>query len=95
MKFNGALVKVNDDLTIGLAVVEKGFLDLPMEERIRRMKMYKAAFDPSFPLCLLIEAPTEHDREEYWGRPDLTEALKEIPLNMMTFRTYEGPDDVE
>lgn len=94
MKFNGALVKISDKETIALAVVEGDFLELPMEERIARMKQYKAGFDPKLPLVLLLEAPSAETREQYWGRPDLIEKLKEIPLNMMTFKTYEGPDNI-
>lgn len=94
MKFNGALVKVSDEQVIGVAVVEEDFLEQPMETRIARMKQYKEGFGPHVPIVLLLEAATSSSKEIFWGRPDLTEQLKEIPLNMMTFKTFEAPDDL-
>lgn len=92
MKFNGALVKVSDEQVIGVAVVEEDFLEQPMETRIARMKQYKEGFGPQVPIVLLLEAASGNSEETYWGRPDLIESLKEVPLNMMTFKTYEAPD---
>lgn len=94
MKFNGALVKTNEDTVIGVAVVEHNFLELPNEERVQRMKQYKAGFGPQIPMVLLI-ASHKGSKERYWGRPDLVDQLTEIPLNMMSFKTQIAPDTVE
>ena len=85
MKFNGALVKV-EDMTIAVAVDSVDFLQLPQEERLQKMRMYQSAF-PKTPFVMLLEMADGSC--EYFGRPDLTARLKEVPLNYITFKTYE------
>ena len=90
MKFNGAIVKVRDDYNIAIAVVGKDFLQYGLNERMQAMRQYASAF-PGIPFVVLIDH--EDGSSEYFGRPDLTAQLKEIPLNYMTFKIYETQED--
>ncbi|MDO4281648.1 MAG: hypothetical protein Q4C56_08460 [Peptococcaceae bacterium] len=92
MKFNGALVKT-DARVIGVAVVDKSFVDKEPLERAKYIQAYIKGFGGQVPVVLLLgNADNLGDSEDFWGRPDLVAHLKEIPLNMMTFKTYTAPD---
>ncbi len=91
MKFNGALVKTKER-TIGVAVVEDTFLELDPIERGQRMSQYVKGFGGNTPVVLLISS--SNNQEQYFGRPDLIPLVAEVPLNMMTFKTWEAPDEV-
>ena len=92
MKFNGALVKT-DARVIGVAVVDKSFIDKDPMERAKYIQAFIRGFGGNAPVVLLIgDANDVGKSEQFWGRPDLVEHLKEIPLNMMTFKTYIAPD---
>ncbi len=91
MKFNGALVKT-DARVIGVAVVDKNFLDKEPLERAKYMQAFIEGFGGKVPVVLLLGSKNFSESEEFWGRPDLVQHLKEIPLNMMTFKPYTAPD---
>lgn len=92
MKFNGALVKT-DARVIGVAVVDKSFINKDPMERAKYIQAYIEGFGGQVPVVLLLGAKNDLGvNEEFWGRPDLVAHLKEIPLNMMTFKTYTAPD---
>lgn len=92
MKFNGALVKT-DTRVIGVAVVDKSFVDKEPMERAKCMQAFIQGFGGNAPVVLLLgDKDNLGDKEQFWGRPDLVEHLREIPLNMMTFKTYTAPD---
>lgn len=90
MKFNGALVKT-EERVIGVAVVENNFLDLDPETRAKRMLQYHKGFGGKVPVVVLLESI--ENKENYWGRPDLIPLVKDVPLNMMTFKTWTAPDE--
>lgn len=96
MKFNGALVKTSTRV-IAVAVVDKEFINKDPNIRAKYMQAYIEAFGGKYPVVLLFGAKSNEyaDNEEFWGRPDLVQQLKDIPLNMMTFKPYSIPDDIE
>ena len=89
MKFTGALVKL-DDMVVAVAVDSGDFLKLEQGERLQKMRQYQSAF-PKAPFVMLLEM--ENGEYEYFGRPDLTARLKEVPLNYITFKTYQTKED--
>ena len=89
MQFNGAIVKAGEK-NIALAVVGKDFMTLPLEERMTQMRKYAGAF-PELPFVVLID--NEDGTNEYFGRPDLTAMLRDIPLNYITFKVYNTKED--
>lgn len=92
MKFNGALVKT-DTRVIGVAVVDKSFVDQDPIERAKKIQGFIKGFGGQVPVVLLLGSADDiSETEKFWGRPDLVQQLVEIPLNMMTFKTYEAPD---
>lgn len=92
MKFNGALVKTPARV-IGVAVVDKSFVDKDPIERAKYIQAYIQGFGNRVPVVLLLgDSKDIGAKEDFWGRPDLVEHLKDIPLNMMTFKTYTAPD---
>lgn len=91
MKFNGALVKT-DTRVIGVAVVDKDFIKKEPLERAKNMQAFIEGFGNNVPVVLLLGSKDFSETEEFWGRPDLVQQLKEIPLNMMTFKSYTAPD---
>ena len=92
MKFNGALVKTSVR-TIGVAVTDKSFVDKDPMERAKYIQAYIKGFGGEVPVVLLLGDENDFNEEEkFWGRPDLVEQLKEIPLNIMPFKTYTAPD---
>ena len=92
MKFNGAIVKT-PAREIGVAVVDKSFIDKEPLDRAKYIQAYIKGFGGQVPGVLLLgDAKDLGAEENFWGRPDLVEHLKEIPLNMMTFKTYNAPD---
>lgn len=92
MKFNGALVKT-DARVIGVAVVDKSFVEKDPMERAKYIQAFIQGFGGQAPVVLLLGDKEDlGSSEQFWGRPDLVEHLKEIPLNMMTFKTYTAPD---
>lgn len=91
MKFNGALVKTMANKTIGVAVVDQSFLDLEPAVRGQRMMQFRQGFGGETPVVVLIAS--EENKEQYLGRPDLIDQLREIPLNMMTFKTWNAPEE--
>lgn len=89
MKFTGALVKL-DEMAVAVAVDSAEFLQLPQEERLKKMRLYQSAF-PKVPFVMLLEMA--NGDYEYFGRPDLTARLKEVPLNYITFKPYQTKED--
>ena len=89
MKFNGALVQL-DDMVIAVAVDDAEFLSLPQEDKMARMRAYQSAF-PKAPFVMLLDMGA--GESEYFGRPDLIARLKEVPLNYITFKVYETKED--
>lgn len=91
MKFNGAMVKTLTNQHIGVAVVDASFLDLDPADRGAKMMQFRAGFGGQVPVVVLIAS--DENKEQYLGRPDLIEQLREIPLNMMTFKTWNTPEE--
>ena len=89
MKFNGALVQL-EDMVIAVAVDSAEFLSLPQAEKMAKMRAYQSAF-PKTPFVMLLDMGG--GESEYFGRPDLIARLKEVPLNYITFKTYETKED--
>lgn len=89
MKFNGSLVKTKDKV-IGVAVVEENFLNLEPHIRAERMMQYYRGFGEKVPVVVLISS--DENKEKFFGRPDLISNLKDIPLNMMTFKSWSIPE---
>lgn len=90
MKFNGALVKTKDRV-IGVAVVEEDFMSLDPATRGKRMLQYYKGFGSEVPVVALIASA--ENKEQFFGRPDLIPLLADVPLNMMTFKTWNAPDE--
>lgn len=92
MKFNGALVKTSTRV-IGVAVVDKSFINKDPILRAKYMQAYIQGFGGQTPVVLLLGDDAHMSAtENYWGRPDLVNQLKDIPLNYMTFKTWTAPD---
>lgn len=89
LKFNGALVQL-EDMVIAIAVESADFLNLPQAEKMMKMRAYQSAF-PKTPFVMLLDMG--NGESEFFGRPDLTARLKEVPLNYITFKTYETKED--
>ena len=89
MKFTGALVKI-DDMVVAVAVDSEDFLKLEQAEKMQKMRQYQSAF-PKTPFVMLLEMA--NGEYEYFGRPDLTARLKEVPLNYITFKPYQTKED--
>ena len=53
MKFNGALVQL-EDMVIAVAVDSADFLSLPQEEKMAKMRAYQSAF-PKTPFVMLLD----------------------------------------
>jgi hypothetical protein len=92
MKFNGALVKTSTRV-IGVAVVDKSFIDKEPMVRAKYIQAFIQGFGGNNPVVLLLGDDKNFDStENFWGRPDLVNQLREIPLNYMTFKTWTAPD---
>lgn len=92
MKFNGALVKTSTRV-IGVAVVDKNFVNKDPMVRAKYMQSFIQGFGGQYPVVLLLGDDKHFDAtENFWGRPDLVNQLKEIPLNYMTFKIWDAPD---
>ena len=85
MKFNGALVQL-EDMVIAVAVDSADFLSLPQEEKMAKMRAYQSAF-PKTPFVMLLDMGA--GESEFFGRPDLVAKMREVPLNYITFKVYE------
>ena len=89
MKFNGALVQL-EDMVIAVAVDSADFLSLPQEEKMAKMRAYQSAFPKTLFVMLLDMGAGE---SEFFGRPDLVAKMREVPLNYITFKVYETKED--
>ncbi|PWM50652.1 MAG: hypothetical protein DBX41_05200 [Clostridiales bacterium] len=89
MKFNGALVQL-EDMVIAVAVDSADFLSLPQEEKMAKMRAYQSAF-PKTPFVMLLDMGA--GESEFFGRPDLVAKMREVPLNYITFKVYETKED--
>ena len=85
MKFNGALVQL-EDMVIAVAVDSADFLSLPQPEKMAKMRAYQSAF-PKTPFVMLLDMGA--GESEFFGRPDLVAKMREVPLNYITFKVYE------
>lgn len=89
MKFNGALVQL-EDMVIAVAVDSADFLSLPQEEKMAKMRAYQSAF-PKTPFMMLLDMGA--GESEFFGRPDLVAKMRDVPLNYITFKVYETKED--
>ncbi len=89
MKFNGALVQL-EDMVIAVAVDSADFLSLPQPEKMAKMRAYQSAF-PKTPFVMLLDMGA--GESEFFGRPDLVAKMREVPLNYITFKVYETKED--
>ena len=89
MKFNGALVQL-EDMVIAVAVDSADFLSLPQPEKMAKMRAYQSAF-PKTPFVMLLDMGA--CESEFFGRPDLVAKMREGPLNYITFKVYETKED--
>ena len=89
MKFNGALVQL-EDMVIAVAVDSADFLSLPQPEKMAEMRAYQSAF-PKTPFVMLLDMGA--GESEFFGRPDLVAKMREVPLNYITFKVYETKED--
>lgn len=89
MKFNGALVQL-EDMVIAVAVDSVDFLSLPQPEKMAKMRAYQSAF-PKTPFVMLLDMGA--GESEFFGRPDLVAKMREVPLNYITFKVYETKED--
>lgn len=89
MKFNGALVQL-EDMVIAVAVDSADFLRLPQPEKMAKMRAYQSAF-PKTPFVMLLDMGA--GESEFFGRPDLVAKMREVPLNYITFKVYETKED--
>ena len=89
MKFNGALVQL-EDMVIAVAVDSADFLSLPQPEKMEKMRAYQSAF-PKMPFVMLLDMGA--GESEFFGRPDLVAKMREVPLNYITFKVYETKED--
>lgn len=85
MKFNGALVQL-EDMVIAVAVDSADFLSLPQPEKMAKMRAYQSAF-PKTPFVMLLDMGA--GESEFFGRPDLVAKMRDVPLNYITFKVYE------
>lgn len=91
MRFNGAVVKT-DNKTIAIAVVEADFLALEQTEKMAMMKKYATVFR-NMPIVFMTQ--NANDESEFYGRKDLVDSVKEIPLTYMTWKEYKLKEDGE
>ncbi len=89
MKFNGALVQL-EDMVIAVAVDSVDFLSLPQPEKMAKMRAYQSAF-PKTPFVMLLDMGA--GESEFFGRPDLVAKMRDVPLNYITFKVYETKED--
>ena len=89
MKFNGALVQL-EDMVIAVAVDSADFLSLPQPEKMAKMRAYQSAF-PKTPFVMLLDMGA--GESEFFGRPDLVAKMREVPLNYITFKVYGTKED--
>ncbi len=89
MKFNGALVQL-EDMVIAVAVDSADFLSLPQPEKMAKMRAYQSAF-PKTPFVMLLDMGA--GESEFFGRPDLVAKMRDVPLNYITFKVYETKED--
>ncbi len=89
MKFNGALVQL-EDMVLAVAVDSADFLSLPQPEKMAKMRAYQSAF-PKTPFVMLLDMGA--GESEFFGRPDLVAKMREVPLNYITFKVYETKED--
>lgn len=89
MKFNGALVQL-EDMVIAVAVDSVDFLSLPQPEKMAKMRAYHSAF-PKTPFVMLLDMGA--GESEFFGRPDLVAKMRDVPLNYITFKVYETKED--
>ena len=89
MKFNGALVQL-EDMVIAVAVDSADFLSLPQPEKMAKMRAYQSAF-PKTPFVMLLDMGA--GESEFFGRPDLVAKMREVPLNYITFKVDETKED--
>ena len=89
MKFNGALVQL-EDMVIAVAVDSADFLSLPQPEKMAKMRAYQSAF-PKTPFVMLLDMGA--GESEFFGHPDLVAKMREVPLNYITFKVYETKED--
>ena len=89
MKFNGALVQL-EDMVIAVAVDSADFLSLPQPEKMAKMRAYQSAF-PKMPFVMLLDMGA--GESEFFGRPDLVAKMRDVPLNYITFKVYETKED--
>ena len=89
MKFNGALVQL-EDMVIAVAVDSADFLSLPQPEKMAKMRAYQSAF-PKTPFGMLLDMGA--GESEFFGRPDLVAKMRDVPLNYITFKVYETKED--
>ena len=89
MKFNGALVQL-EDMVIAVAVDSADFLSLPQSEKMAKMRAYQSAF-PKTPFVMLLDMGA--GESEFFGRPDLVAKMRDVPLNYITFKVYETKED--
>ena len=89
MKFNGALVQL-EDIVLAVAVDSADFLSLPQPEKMAKMRAYQSAF-PKTPFVMLLDMGA--GESEFFGRPDLVAKMREVPLNYITFKVYETKED--
>ena len=89
MKFNGALVQL-EDMVLAVAVDSADFLSLPQPEKMAKMRAYQSAF-PKTPFVMLLDMGA--GESEFFGRPDLVAKMRDVPLNYITFKVYETKED--
>lgn len=89
MRFNGAIVKTAEK-TVAIAVVEASFFAMPQNEKLAMMRKYAASLRNNPTIFMAEDAD---GNPQFYGRPDLINAVSDIPLTYMTWKEYEIKED--
>lgn len=83
MRFEGAVIK-EQGVTFAVAIVRSSVLQSP-GERANAQAAFAQVFDG---LPVVLMAQDGRGRPSYWGRPDLSRFLANVPLEAIPWRRY-------
>ena len=83
MKFEGAVIK-EQGVTFAVAIVKRSVLDSP-SRREEAARVFSGLFDG---LPVVLMAQDSRGVPTYWGRPDLTRFMANVPLEAVPWSEY-------
>jgi hypothetical protein len=83
MKFQGAVIE-EQGVTFGVAIVKRSVLETP-SRREEAHDLFAGLFEG---LPVVLMAQDSRGSPTYWGRPDLSGFMADVPLDAVPWREY-------